>query len=500
MQKQKKIITGFFTSMFMVFFNIIYAQTGSLTVTITPSNNQYKAITINYTKPLFKFDDAHGYWYINPHNGSRHFSLYPPMGYGNADAAFIDLNETDNDLDLYTLTANDSDNITFKNPAYGITPPAWHSRDRETMKPMHFHFTTFTASEVAFIISGFAQVNSSKGNGEDLGTASITGSGHFYREPKYIKSEVLPGCDCDPTIYARTYDPETMTRSKSGCEVALRNKLFDAIQKSMAPLFTNIDFHGQGNMSAGDIHIGMIPGSADINVPVNDRPYCSVDYYHLGSTGMDAQKKNFTNDDGFGLRMMKTPDYALLSQPPSAASLNSMQVFMDSMTKLVAAQKITSEQFTKALQNFSDKATATNNSGGTDIKKLEAENNLYIHVIINSSNNDDGYLKLADKAKTVVQHNIKGSAFEIYSPMIKDNDGSWLPNRMGIYFGKFTPPVPGKVGAGWDAEATTAVYPPNGNKLTIYNIIIKMEGGKDLIDKAIANIDFTALQELIIKQ
>ncbi|MBA2250211.1 MAG: hypothetical protein H0W12_08465, partial [Chitinophagaceae bacterium] len=415
----------------------------------------------------------------------------------------IDLNETDNDIDLYTLTSNDSDNVTFKNPAYGITPPAWHSRDKETMKPMHFHFTTFTASEVAFTISGFAQVISSKGNSEDLGTASITGSGHFYREPKYIKSEVLPGCDCDPTIYAKTYDPETLTRSKSGCEAALRNKLFDAVQKSMVPLFTNIDFHGQGSMTAGDIHVGMIPGSADISVPVNDFPYCSVDYYHLGSTGIDAQKKNFTNDDGFGLRLMKMAD--LTSQPVSTNNLQEMfqkqAAFVDSLQKLMQANKITMEQFTKAAQNYSDKHPMTMPANdGMDIKKMEAENNLYISFIFNSSNNTDGYLKLADKEKTIVQHNIKGSAFEIYSPMMKDNDGSWLPNRMGIYFGKFTTPVPGKVGAGWDAEATTAVYPPNGNKLTIYNIIIKMEGGKDLIDKAIANIDFSVLQGLIIKQ
>lgn len=500
MAQHKNIIVGFFASMLLVFFNIIYAQTGRLTVTVTPSNNQYKAITINYTKPLFKFDDAHGYWYMNPHNGSRHFSLYPPMGYGNADAVFIDLNETDNDLDLYTLTANDSDNVTFKNPSYGITPPAWHSRDKETIKPMHIHFSTFTASEVAFSISGFAQVNSSKGNGEDLGVANITGSGHFYREPKYVKSEVLPGCDCDPTIYARSFDPEGMTRTKSACEAALRNKVFDAVQKSMAPLFSNVAFQGQGNMSAGDINIVMIPGSADIKVPVQDRPYCSVDYYRLGSTVIDAHKKNFTNDDGFGLRLMKTPDYAAMGQGPSATSLTRMQVFMDSMSKLVAANTITSEQFTKALQNFSNQTIVPNNNSSVDVKRLEAENNLYIYIIINSVNNLDGYLKLADRTKTVVQHKIKGSAFEVYSPMIKDSDGSWLPNRMGIYFGKFTQPVPGKIGAGWNAEATTAIYPPNGNKLTIYNIIIKMEGGKDLIDKALANIDFTALQEIIAKQ
>ena len=138
-------------------------------------------------------------------------------------------------------------------------------------------------------------------------------------------------------------------------------------------------------------------------------------------------------------------------------------------------------------------------SGSPDIKKLEVENNLYIYVYLNPDNTTLTDVKLADKNNTAVQHKIKGAAFEIFSGHVKDTDGSWLANRYNIYFGKYTPPMAGKAGAGFDALNTKAIYPVNGNRLTIYNIVIKMEGGKELMDKVIADIDFTALQNLITK-
>ena len=483
--------------------NKSYGQTGSFTATITPADGRYKAITISVKKPLFRFDDAHGYWFIHPRTGSHHFSLYPPQGYGYGDAAFIDLNGNGNDYDLYTLTSADSSSVTLKNEGFGITAPAWHSRDKETLKPMHIHFTTFTATEVVFTITGFAQVISSKGNGADLGIAAITGNGHFYREPQYGQSAALPGCNCDPTIYAKTFDAEGLVRTRSDCEAALRNKIFDAVQQSMASLFTNVSH--PGNKVAGDINIDMLPGCVDINVPAKERTYCSSNFYTNGTTATDAQKKNFTNDDGFGLRFIKLPSSDDLSSSSFSAShmqevIQKQVAFVDSMQKLMAAKKITTDQFTKAIQVYGDKHPLTMDAPSKDLKKMEAEYNLYVHIIINADNATDSYLKLADRGKTIIQHNIKGTAFEVYSPLAKESDGSWLASRMGIYFGKFTAPLMNKPGDGYDTERTMAIYPADGNKLTVYNIIIKMEGGKDLMDKAIANIDFTALQNLLIKQ
>jgi hypothetical protein len=469
------------------------AQNGSFSATITSVNNSYKPITIHFNKPVYKFDDTHGYWFSNPHNGSHHLTLMPAPGYGNADAVFIDVNNSANDFDVYTLTSDDSDNVSFKNTQFAISAPAWHSRDKETIKPLHFHFTTLTASEVAFTVSGVVQVTSLKGNGEDLGTGTINGSGHFYREPKYDRSDVLPGCDCDPVIYAGVYDAENNVRTTSACENALANKLFDAVQRSMASLFTNIAYQGKGKMNGGDISITMIAGHVDINVPVKERPYCSADYYHNKLTGLDAHKKIFTNDDSYGLRFIKMPGNDELSS--FVNPINGKQQAMDSVRKLLSAKKITSEQYIKAMQDI----MTSSGSSQPDIKKMESEKNLYLTIIFNASNKEETLLKLGDKAKTTILHNIKGAAFEIFSPTIKDNDGSWIANREAIYFGKFSNPVMGRSGGGFDAMTTNAVYPANGNKLTIYNIIIKMEGGKDLIDKAITNIDFAALQELITK-
>ena len=75
---------------------------------------------------------------------------------------------------------------------------------------------------------------------------------------------------------------------------------------------------------------------------------------------------------------------------------------------------------------------------------------------------------------TAVQHHVKGAAFEVFSGQAKDSDGSWTPNRVFVYIGKFDNPVAGKSAGGYDAYVTKAAYPTNGNKLSIYNIIIKL--------------------------
>jgi hypothetical protein len=339
------------------------------------------------------------------------------------------------------------------------------------------------------------QVTSLKGNGEDMGKGIITGSGHFYRQPGYLKSDIMPGCNCDPTIYATVYDQENFIRTTSACENALNNKLFDGVQKAMAPLFTNVAYPGKRKMNPGEIDISMIAGHVNINVPIKERPYCSSDYYHNRLTVFDAHKKIFNNDDTYGLRFIKIPGDEELN-PAGSQDNNKRQIaIMDSISKLMAAKKITTEQYTKAINDFA----AGMVYNGPDLKKMETEKNLYVTVIVNANDNTQLLLNLADKNKTVVLHNIKEAAFEVFSPTIKDGDGNWVSNREAIYLGKFSNPVKGKSIDGHDAIVTKAVYPANGNKLTIYNIIIKMEGGKDLIDKAITNIDFAALQELITK-
>ncbi|MFP5040915.1 hypothetical protein [Parasediminibacterium sp. JCM 36343] len=491
----------FFCLLVIVLCNTCMAQTGSFTATFTPQNTSVKPVTISFTKPLFKFDNPHGYWFVNPYTGARHFNTMPDQGYGdvpNFNVGFLTFNETANDFDFYTLTSNDSDAIMLQNAGYYITAPAYNVQLGDKNKPLHVHINSFTNAEISFALSGTAEMSNSIGNGEKLGFGTITGTGHFYREPKFIKSDILPGCNCDPTIYATVYDQENNVRTTSACETALNNKIFDAVQKSMSGLFTNVNYNSpERPLPAGAINITMMAGCTNIDVPVKQRPYCSSDYYHNWLTGIDAHKKLFTSDDRYGLRFIKIPDNSQMGFTEDADANRKKQLTMiDSISKLMQAKKISMQEYTKAVQDFA----ANINQNAPDLKKLEAESNLYLTVIINPSNNTETELKLADKDKTVVTHAINGAAFEIYSPIIKEDDGNWTKSRCAIYLGKFTNPLMGKSGGGFDAETTNAVYPANANKLTVYNIIIKMEGGKDLMDKAVANIDFSALLGLIAKQ
>ena len=475
------------------------AQTGSLNVTFTSANGRIKPITISLPKPLFKFDNPHGYWFVNPYTGYKHFNTQPDQGYADRKEelngiAFISFNQSEDDFDVYDL--NDSISMQLQKGKYIIGLPGYDPKIGDKNKPLHIHISSITPKEISFTLSGAAALTLTEGYAEaSIGT--ITGTGHFYREAQYAKSDVLPGCNCDPTIYASVLDDANWVRTPSACEKAFNNKLFDAVQKSMAPLFTNV-------AAASNINITMLPGAADISVPAQDRPYCNSDYYHNGLTGLDAQKKLFSNDDRFGLRFIRMLSEAemtissiahgptRLDTAASAAKLRSFyQAFLD--------KKVTDAQYRKNVDTYLASFTNAGTSG-PDLKKLEAENNLYIIIIINATNKTQTDLKLADKNNTLVTHNIKGAAFEIFSPIVKDNDGSWLSSKEGIYFGKFTSPVSGNNGSGFDIKTTTTTYPANANKLTIYNIIIKMQGGKDLIDKAIANIDFDALQSLISKQ
>ena len=502
----KKIITAILFSACSITGN---AQTGNFTATFTSPNPGVKSITISFNKPVFKFDNPHGYWFVNPHNGQRHFDLMPDQGYGdvpNYNVGFFTFSHQENDFDIYIVTSDDSNAVTLKNAGFFITAPEYDVQKHEQNKPMHVHINTMTASEISFTLSGTAELSSSNGNGEKLGLGTITGSGHFYREPQFAKSDMVPGCNCDPVIYAAVFDRENNLRTSSECENALRNKIFDAVQKTFAPVFTNVKYTGSASpIPAGEITVTAGNGNVNTDVPVKDRPWCSGDYYHNRIVGVDAFKKIFTNDDTYGLRFMKMPtDEELHPATTFDAKANMMEqmAVMDSLNKLMLAKKITQEQMFAKLKAYSDKNDAVikaANSNAPDMKKAEMEHNVYISILFNSSTAEDAILFLNDNNKAVVQHNVKGAAFELFSPEIKDEDGNWTGNRLYVYLGKFTNPVLGKSLSGIPAETTKAIYPPNANKLSVYNIVIKMSGNKEMIDKATANMDFNALQELITK-
>jgi hypothetical protein len=481
-----------FTAIFFLLLSKnITAQQGSFTASFTANNGKVKPVNISFNKPVFNFENPHGYWFINAVNNYKHFNTQPDAGFADRKeetkgVAFITFNQTENDIDFYNL--NDSIAVSLQQSKNVINAPTYDPKNGDANKPMHIHINSISASEISFTISGAAVLSSTEGYAGVIATGTISATGHFYREPKYAKSDLLPGCNCDPTIYAKVIDGENFVRTASACEAALNHKLFDAVQKSMKNLFSNVDKND-------NINISMMAGCLDINVPARDRPFCSADFYNNGLVQLNAHKKMFSNDDRFGLRFIHMPGELTMGVTSAAANTGTQTAKMDSLYKLMEAKQITMEQYTKAVTA----ALTSISTNSPDIKKLEAENNLYITIIFNPDNRTETDLKLADKNKTVITHHIKEAAFEIFSPLLKDNDGSWIKSRQAIYFGKFSSPVNAINGAGFNVKSTNATYPVNANKLSIYNIIIKMEGGKDLMDKAIANIDFSVLQNLMSK-
>ena len=492
--------------LFSLFIGKITAQTGTFSASFTSENPLVKPVSLSFSKSVFKFDNPHGYWFINPHNNYKHFNTQPDQGYGDRKEeangiGFITFTQTENDFDTYDL--NDSISIQLQKGKNIIKAPKYDPQKGDKNKPLHIHITSISPTEISFTISGAAALSYTEGYAEAT-IGSITGSGHFYREPQYAKSDVLPGCNCDATIYASVYDAENNIRTATACENALSNKIFDAMQKTFAPVFSNVQTVENGAGQPGQINIDMLPGHININVPAKDRDYCTEEYNYNHLTGYQAEKKMYNNEDGYGLRFIKLIDAAVLpGANDQAAMQNYMKDYMkvatqsDSLMKLFLAKKITQAEYEKKVNAL--KTPAAPQSTGPDLKKEEIDHSLNISVFLNPDNAESMLMKVSDRSKTVVQHNIKGAAFEIYSPMMKDNDGSWLSNKMFVYFGKFSTPVAGKSGGGFDAETTKAIYPLNANKLSVYSIIIRLEGSKDLIDKAIANIDFDSLQSLISK-
>jgi hypothetical protein len=281
--------------------------------------------------------------------------------------------------------------------------------------------------------------------------------------------------------------------------MALKNKIFDAVQKSLAPVYANIEYHGtQRPIPDGAITIVTMPGHIDVSGPAKQRPYCSTDYRTNTLTGLNAQLALYHDEDSYGIRLLKPASKDELGASGGTNSKAFMQRYMsfaDSITKLMGAKKISAEQASKALKDFSANA----NTAAPDVKKMEVEHNLRITVSLNPEDHELMLVKLGDKNNSVVQHAVKGASFEVFTGEIKDSDGDWIPNREVVYMGNFTTPVRGKSGGGFDAFVTDIQYPAKANKLSVYAITVRLEGGKEMLDKALSTIDFAALQALMTK-
>jgi hypothetical protein len=463
-----------------------FAQVGSFSATVTLEGG--KVFKVQMVTPHYKFDAAHGYWFTNPHNGDRHFNIQPEAGYGYADAAFVTLNSKSDDINV--IASDNTNEFSIRTKDYQLTLAGNGS-------PVHFHITTFTPSEIAFSLSGAIRFEALSGTGEAVGAGKVEGTGHFYREPRYDVTDKLPGCDCDPTIYAKTFDAENMIRTTSACEMALKNKIFDAVQKSFAGLFTKVAYTGSENpMPAGGIILRNMAGHSDVSGPAKPRPYCSSDYATNRLTGIDYHKKLYNDEDTYGVQLTKMPTPEQLNPPSNnLAYIKNLGKATDSLTKLLNAKKITPEQLNKAMMELYKPPTAT--TPASDFAKMDMEHNLEISVAINPLDDESTLVKIGDKSTTVSRHTIKGATFEIFTGQIKDSDGTWVRNQLVVYLGKFAAPVAGKSGAQFDALIVKTGTPVSSNKLTVNTIIVRFKGGKELIDQAEAAIDFNPLIQLL---
>ncbi len=487
------------------------AQKATCTLVFTPLNGK-PPITINVTtfiKNLYKFNDPHGYWVINPHNQQHHVNIQSDAGYDNADGIFLNFNSSGNDVSFFEHPHPnniDSNSASFFNSKYVITQPMeydgeWLGGTRNQNKPLQVHITTFTAAEIAFTISGMAACVTKAGTDNFYGYGTVAGSGHFYREPQYDKSDVLPGCDCDPTIYATTYDEENNARTTSACENALRKRVFDAMQKTLMPLFTNMAYHGgQTATPPGQLYLRTTPGHTDVTVPRTESPVCFSDYYHNGLTGINAHKAIYVNDDQYGVWFTRMPDDANTGSQGNNYMAEQMKIAsqIQALGKLLADKKITMEECTKRIKALGEsKETVQANN---DFKWMDMNSNLIIEVIINPNHTLESLVNAEHGSTVTATNKVPGAAFEITTSAYKDGDGEWNPNKCEIYIGKFTKPILGKSLDGRQAEVTKPIVKPGANKLGIYNVVIRMKGGKDLIDQALTTINYSALQELIAMQ
>src|SRR5437868_3531492 len=139
-----------FTAMFFLLLSKnIAAQQGSFTASFTANNGKVKPVTISFSKPVFNFENTHGYWFINPVNKYKHFNIQPDAGFADRKeeakgVAFITFNQTDNDIDFYNL--NDSITVSLQQSKNVISAPTYDPKNGSANKPMHIHINNISAS------------------------------------------------------------------------------------------------------------------------------------------------------------------------------------------------------------------------------------------------------------------------------------------------------------------------------------------------------------------
>lgn len=455
------------------------AQQGVFSYTFTAKGG--KAISKTVPVPLVKFNDYNTYWYVNPTNGDRHL-----MVNGTKDIGIIILDDrADADVDYKDKYQGDQLDIL------GKTTQGFYIRPDNDNGPVHIHYATFNAGEIALTFDGPACYDDPQkfNTSEAVVKGKISGSLHFYREPKYERSAIMPGCDCDPTIYAKFYDPE-IGRTPSHCENALLWKVYNAVQLALHGVVPGIATEPDSKSSApGDIIYRPTGAMIDITGPLSTIIPCDPQNPRRAVVSLSAASRPFTQDS-YGLNFIQIPNLAAYKpRADNVSMLKRLMAIQDSVGRLAMAGKITSDRANKIVQAYADQMT----TGQPDIKKDNMGSKLEIRVLINALHRGDAQSRITDSYyRPIIMHKIPGAAFEVDAPAVKDGDGTWLPNRHFIFFGKFN-----VVNSTTGIKSITPIYSATVNKLTVFNVVIMVEGGRDMVDKAIKNIDLSAIPPLI---
>jgi hypothetical protein len=458
------------------------AQTGTFNYEFSPLNGG-PSIKKSIAMPLVKYKNYNTYWFVNPASGARHL-----MVNGSSDIGIIILDDrADTNVVYRDKYQGDQFNIL------GKTKTQFYIHPDNDHRPMRVHYNVFNAGEIYLTFAGNAVYEEP---GASPGTINsvhgfISGTLQLFREPKYEQTDKMPGCNCDPTIYAKFYDEE-VGRTPSGCENALLWKVFNTIQKAFNNLVPAISFRegAAGQRAPGDLIYRETGATIDITGPISTIDPCNPNNERRALVSVNAASRPFTQDT-YGLSFFKLPDFN--SGPLNTQWFSKrMATLSDSTSKLLKAGKITALQQQKIMIEAMQKASTSM----PDIKQIEMEGSVKIKVIINTIYGEASGGVTGEDYRPVIRHTIPGSSFDIYIPAHKNDDGSWMPNKDYIYYGKFNLTNSG-LASGNGIKSITPVYAPTVNKVSVFNVMIMVEGGNDLIKKVLANVDLKNIPQLL---
>jgi hypothetical protein len=458
------------------------AQTGTFNYEFSPLNGG-PSIKKSIAIPLIKYKNYNAYWFANPKTGDRHL-----MVNGAFDIGIIILNDRA-DTNLVYRDKYQGDQLNL----LGKTSTLFYMHPDNDHHAMRVHYNVFNAGEIYLTFGGnmvYEEPGSSPGTTNKV-HGFVSGTLQMFREPKYEQSAKAPGCNCDPTIYAKFYDEE-IGRSPSACENAVLWNVFNHIQKALNNLVPNIsNREDSGVKTPGTLIYRETGATIDVTGPLSTIEPCDPANARRTIVPISAAERPFTQDT-YGLSFFKLPDFnnGPLNMESFSKRIGSMN---DSTSKLLKEGKITATQQQKIMIDVMQKAS----TNMPDLKQIEMLGGLKVKVIINSlSAAEAGRGVTGEDYRPVVRHTIPGAAFDIYTPAFKQQEGSWSPNKVYIYYGSFNIGKSGLSG-GNGIKSITPAYAPTVNKLAVFNVILMVEGGNDLIEKALANIDLKYIPQLI---